>query len=53
MAGVLLFVLSDSLIAANKFGQPVPYARVLIMSTYLLGQYFIARNAAAVRPEVK
>lgn len=51
MAGVLLFVLSDSLIAANKFGQPVPYARVLIMSTYLLGQYFIARNAAAIRPE--
>jgi uncharacterized membrane protein YhhN len=51
MAGVLLFVLSDSLIAANKFGQPVPNARVLIMSTYLLGQYFIARNAAAIRPE--
>lgn len=53
MAGVLLFVLSDSLIAVNKFGQPVPYARLLIMGTYLLGQYLIARNGAAIRPEIK
>ena len=51
MAGVLLFVLSDSLIAINKFGQAVPYARVWIMVTYLLGQYLIARNAADIRPE--
>lgn len=51
MAGVLLFVLSDSLIAINKFGEGVPYARVLIMVTYLSGQYFIARNAADIRPE--
>lgn len=45
MAGVLLFVLSDSLIAINRFGEPVPYARVLIMVTYLLGQYLIASRA--------
>ncbi len=53
MAGVLLFVLSDSLIAVNKFGQPVPYGRVLIMGTYLLGQYLIARNGAAIRPGLR
>ncbi len=46
MAGVLLFVLSDSLIAINKFGNPVPYARLLIMATYLAGQLLIAYNAA-------
>jgi uncharacterized membrane protein YhhN len=45
MAGVLLFVVSDSCIAINKFGQPLPYARLLIMSTYLLGQLLIAWNA--------
>ena len=45
MAGVLLFVLSDSFIAVNKFGQPLPYARLLIMSTYLAGQFLIAWNA--------
>lgn len=46
LAGVLLFVLSDSLIAVNKFMEPevrIPQARVLIMATYLLGQYLIAR----------
>jgi len=47
MAGVLLFVLSDSFIAINKFGQPLPYARLLIMSTYLAGQFLIAWNAQA------
>lgn len=48
MAGILLFILSDSLIALNKFRTDaitIPYARLLVMSTYLLGQYLIARNA--------
>ena len=47
MAGILLFVLSDSLIAIGKFRSDavdIPYLRLLIMSTYLAGQYFIARN---------
>lgn len=43
MLGVLLFVLSDSLIAVNKFKFSIPYARVWIMSTYILGQYLIVR----------
>jgi len=49
MAGILLFLLSDSLIALNKFradAVAIPYARLLIMATYLLGQYWIARHAA-------
>jgi uncharacterized membrane protein YhhN len=45
MLGVLLFVLSDSLIAINKFKTPIPLARIWIMSTYILGQYFIVRAA--------
>ncbi len=36
-----LFVLSDSLIALNKFHSPVPYARELIMTTYYAGQGLI------------
>lgn len=51
MAGIILFLLSDSLIALNKFradAVAIPYARLLIMATYLLGQYWIARNSALV-----
>lgn len=51
MAGILLFLLSDSLIALNKFRPEmlaIPYARLFIMATYLLGQYWIARNSALV-----
>lgn len=40
--GVLLFVLSDSLIAINKFGTPFAGARLAIMSTYIFGQLLIA-----------
>lgn len=36
--GILLFVLSDSLIAVNMFAQPVPGARWLIMLTYITAQ---------------
>lgn len=52
MGGVLLFVLSDSLIALNKFmGAEVriPQARVLIMATYLLGQFLIARSVVLAK----
>ncbi|MCL4870195.1 MAG: lysoplasmalogenase [Anaerolineae bacterium] len=36
--GAVLFILSDALIATDKFRRPVPYAQYLIMSTYYLGQ---------------
>ena len=46
LAGVLLFLLSDSLIAWNKFVQPLPGARFSIMATYLAGQFLIVWHAA-------
>jgi uncharacterized membrane protein YhhN len=40
----VLFVLSDSLIALNKFGFAFPDARVAIMGTYIFGQYAVVRG---------
>lgn len=39
--GALLFMLSDSLIAFNKFYTQIPNSEIWIMSTYALAQYFI------------
>ena len=39
--GAVFFVVSDSLLAINKFHHPIPYASFLIMSTYLLAQFLI------------
>jgi uncharacterized membrane protein YhhN len=44
-AGALLFGLSDSLIALDRFGPPFPGARWLVMATYWAGQLGIARFA--------
>ena len=41
-AGAILFVLSDSMIAINKFSQPFELARIAIMSSYITAQYLIA-----------
>jgi len=43
--GVLLFLISDTFIGLNKFHTPLPFARILIMIPYLLGQYFIGKGA--------
>ena len=42
--GALAFVLSDSLLAINKFYQPFALAEVLIMLTYCTAQYCIVRG---------
>ncbi|MCB0463551.1 MAG: lysoplasmalogenase [Flavobacteriaceae bacterium] len=39
--GVLLFLISDSILAINKFYEKVPYEHILIMSTYAFAQYCI------------
>ena len=44
LAGAILFVLSDSLLAINKFYQPFAFAGVLIMLTYCAAQYGIANG---------
>lgn len=41
-AGAVCFVLSDSLLAFDKFHTPIPWASFGIMSTYLAAQYLIA-----------
>lgn len=41
LLGAASFVVSDSLLAINKFYQPFAFAGVLIMLTYCAAQYFI------------
>jgi uncharacterized membrane protein YhhN len=43
--GALLFVISDSVLAVNKFYQPFALAPVLIMITYGLAQLLITQGA--------
>ena len=45
-AGAVLFVLSDSMIAINRFTQPFELARIAIMSSYITAQYLIAVGCA-------
>lgn len=42
--GSLLFLLSDSMIAINKFTAEIPMAGFLIMISYILAQYLIMRG---------
>ncbi len=42
--GSISFVVSDFMIAWDKFIRPLPYAYTFIMFTYLAGQYAIARG---------
>jgi uncharacterized membrane protein YhhN len=41
IAGAIAFVISDSVLALNKFYSPFPWARYAIMATYYLAQYLI------------
>jgi uncharacterized membrane protein YhhN len=52
LAGALFFVLSDSLLAINKFNAPFAYAGPAIMLTYCIAQYLICK-AAIVNSTVK
>jgi uncharacterized membrane protein YhhN len=42
--GGALFMLSDSLIALNRFGEPFDASRALVLTSYWLAQYLIARS---------
>jgi uncharacterized membrane protein YhhN len=53
-AGALFFVLSDSLIALNKFRSDafeIPQSGLLIMATYLIAQWLIVRGAIAAEKD--
>jgi len=39
--GAVFFLFSDSMLAYNKFVEPLPNAGLIIMSSYMLAQYFI------------
>ena len=41
LIGAALFFISDSLLAINKFSHPLPNSTLLIMSTYVTGQFLI------------
>ena len=41
LAGAILFVISDSVIAINKFSYQFESSGIVIMSTYILAQYLI------------
>lgn len=41
LIGAIFFLVSDSILALNKFYQPQVYASISIMLTYALAQYFI------------
>jgi uncharacterized membrane protein YhhN len=43
--GAISFMLSDSILAINKFMQPLPMASLAIMSTYIVAQYLIVEGA--------
>ena len=45
MTGALLFVISDSVLAVNKFYYSFEWAGVVIMLTYGLAQLFICEGA--------
>ncbi|KAG8140455.1 hypothetical protein E2320_003140 [Naja naja] len=46
-AGSLIFIMSDLLVAHDKFCTSYPLARILYMSTYYLGQTLIALSIGA------
>lgn len=55
--GALFFLLSDSVLAVNKFAQPIPQSGALIMASYMIAQYLIvygtiSRQLVVTRTEV-
>jgi uncharacterized membrane protein YhhN len=48
-SGALLFMVSDSLLAINKFLQPLAYASFGIMATYCVAQFLIVRGLVSHR----
>jgi uncharacterized membrane protein YhhN len=47
LIGAILFVISDSILAINRFVQPLPLSGIAIMLTYASGQFFIIKGVLA------
>jgi uncharacterized membrane protein YhhN len=45
--GSVLFMISDSILSWNKFISHISYSDVLIMTTYYIAQFFIAKSIQA------
>lgn len=45
IAGAMFFVVSDSLLAINRFSHPTPAGGVLVMATYCLAQLLLVRGS--------
>jgi len=50
--GACVFMLSDSLIAINRFVQPLPMVSLWVLSTYYLAQLLMAHNARPIDVKV-
>ncbi len=51
--GACVFMLSDALIAINRFVQPLPGVALWVLSTYYTAQILIVHNARSARQAVK
>ncbi|PST82941.1 lysoplasmalogenase [Pedobacter yulinensis] len=52
LAGAVLFVASDALLAIQKFAHPFPSAELPIMGAYMLAQYLLVNGAMVRRLKV-
>jgi uncharacterized membrane protein YhhN len=48
--GALLFIVSDSLLAINRFAETLPYANIAVMVTYIGAQWLIVTGLLKHRP---
>ncbi len=48
--GAILFIVSDSLLAINRFSQTIPYANIAVMVTYIIAQWMIVKGLLYHRP---
>jgi uncharacterized membrane protein YhhN len=49
--GAVFFIISDSILAVNKFYAPIPKSSFFIMLTYLLAQYLIVVGTLKLNPK--
>lgn len=49
--GAIFFIISDSILALNKFYAPIPKSSFFIMLTYLLAQYLIVVGILKLNPK--